>query len=87
MKSTLKMTSEELKELLKPLADSSHRFGIFSENGPFQGFYAEDHTDYDYEVAGKVAKCLAKNMSRIAVVDLRDDRLTLHSVAQDRLPR
>jgi hypothetical protein len=49
------MTSEELKELLKPLADSSHRFGIFSENGPFQGFYAEDHTDYDYEVAGKVA--------------------------------
>jgi hypothetical protein len=89
MENTMKATATQIKTLLEKQAltegpdlnDPQNRFTIWSENGPFGGFYCEGHAEFDYQTAAKLGECLAlKNHSRTAVLDALEDRLFLYSI-------
>jgi hypothetical protein len=84
---TTKMRAVELKAVLKKqaaregkidLGDPAYRFTIWSENRSY--FYYEDHTEYDHEMAPRLGELMLRDKSRVAILDILEDRLYLYSV-------
>jgi hypothetical protein len=84
---TRDMKAAELKPLLKDhaseekridLGSPAFRFTVWVENGT--EFSYEDHAQDDHQTTPIIARCLLKDKSRIALLDLAKDRLDVWSM-------
>ena len=77
----------ELKAVLKKqaareekidLGDPAYRFTMWSDYRSY--FNYEGHAEYDDEMAPRLGELMVRDKSRVAILDILEDRLYLYSV-------